>query len=100
MPIIINMPPTCYVASLGAMEFELQKCIQFRIYDHRGYINNFIDKATSTHFTLPGHSLANLRVTAIEQIKTTNSNEYRNKREEYFIRKFDTENKGMNRKYY
>ena len=54
---------------------------------------------TGSHFTQPGHSLANLQVTAIEQIKKTNDNEYRKEREEYFIRKFNTVNKGINRKY-
>jgi hypothetical protein len=92
---IICSKENCKHAYIG----ETKRMLKFRIDDHRGYINNFIDKATGTHFTLQGHSLANQRVTAIEQIKKTNSNEYRKECEEYFIRKFDTVNKGMNRKY-
>ena len=64
---------------------ETKRMLKFRKDDHCGYINNFIDKATGTHFTLQGQSLANQRVTAIEQIKKTNSNEYRKESEEYFI---------------
>ena len=78
---------------------ETKRILKFRIDDHRGYVNNRNDTATGSHFTQPGHSLANLQVTAIEQIKKTNDNEYRKEREEYFIRKFNTVNKGINRKY-
>ena len=78
---------------------ETKRILKFRIDDHRGYVSNSIDTATGSHFTQPGHSLANLQVTAIEQIKKTNDNEYRKTREEYFIRKFNTVNKGINRKY-
>ena len=40
-----------------------------------------------------------MKITAIEQIKKKNDSEYRKEREEYFIRKFNTVYKGMNRKY-
>ena len=52
---------------------------------------------TGEHFNLPGHSLADLSVTAIEQAKV-NSLLYRKEREEYFIRLFNTFNKGINKK--
>ena len=51
---------------------------------------------TGLHFNLPGHSLANLTITVLEQAKR-NSEEYRKEREKYFIRKFNTFYKGMNR---
>ena len=79
---------------------ETKRMQKFRIYDHCGYINNFIDTATGYHFTLPCHSLANLRVTVIEQIHgKEEKKKIRKKCKEYFIRKFDTVNMGMTIKY-
>ena len=58
---------------------ECQKCgqryvgttgrqLKHRLADHRGYMNNqVVSKATGEHFNLPGHSLANLKVTILEQ---------------------------------
>ena len=78
---------------------ETKRFLKFRIDDHRGYVNNSINKATGSHFNQPGHCLGNMKITAIEQIKKKNDSEYRKEREEYFIRKFNTVYKGMNRKY-
>ena len=51
--------------------------LKYRLADHPGYIvNQHIDKATGAHYNLPGHSLANLRVTVLEQVKI-NSDSYR-----------------------
>ena len=70
--------------------------LKHRLADHRGYIfNQVISRATGAHFNLPGHSLAQLQVTILEQTKY-NDEEYRKEREKYFIRKFDTYNDGIN----
>jgi hypothetical protein len=53
-------------------------------------------KATGAHFNKPSHSLANLTVTVLEQVKFKDES-YRKEREKYFIRKFNTYNNGMNR---
>ena len=45
-----------------------------------------------------GHTVANMKMTVIEQVKKQSDN-YRKEREDYFIRKFDTLNKGMNKKH-
>ena len=77
---------------------ESKRFLKARLDDHRGYIvNNHLTKATGQHFNLPGHSLADLSVTAIEQAKV-NSLIYRKEREEYFIRLFNTFHKGINKK--
>ena len=77
---------------------ESKRFLKARLDDHRGYIvNNHLTKATGEHFNLPGHSLADLSVTAIEQAKV-NSLLYRKEREEYFIRLFNTFHKGINKK--
>ena len=77
---------------------ETKRPMKHRLADHRGYIvNKHVDKATGAHFTLPGHTLADLRYTILEQVKKSNDC-YRKEREKYFITKFDTQNKGLNRR--
>ena len=71
---------------------ESKRAIKHRLADHRGYIvNNHVDKATGAHFNSPGHSLANLTCTVLEQVKYKDSC-YRKERERYFINKFNTKN--------
>ena len=71
--------------------------LKLRLADHRVYITNQVtSKATGDHWNLPGHSLADLRVTILEQTKYK-SEEYRKEREKHFIRKFNTFNNGINR---
>ena len=81
-----------YIGSTGRQ-------LKLRLGDHRGYIlNQVTSRATGAHWNLPGHSLADLRVTVLEQCKK-NSEEYRLEREKYFIRKFDTFNTGINKEW-
>ena len=54
-----------------------------------------IGSDTLTHFNMPGHSLADLRVNVIEQRRGKRI-EYRKEREHYHIRKFDTYHQGIN----
>jgi hypothetical protein len=76
---------------------ESKRSIKYRIADHRGYVvNKHVDKATGAHFNLPGHSLNHMKFTILEQVKV-NSDMYRKERERYFINKFDTYNRGLNR---
>ena len=63
----------------------------------RGYITHKIEsQATGAHFNLPGHSLANLKATILEQVKY-NDEAYRKERENYYIRQFNTYHEGMNK---
>ena len=78
---------------------ETKRHFRKRLAEHRGYVRNeHLDQATGAHFNLPGHSVANMKMTIIEQVKK-DCDLYRKEREEYFIRKLDTYNKGMNKKY-
>ena len=71
--------------------------LRFRVADHRGCISSGdTEKATGYHFNLPGHSLADLRVTAIKHTKGR-SHAYRKEREHYLIRRCDTFYNGMNK---
>ena len=90
---IICKKENCKLAYIG----ETKRMLRYSLDDHCGYVNNQLDTATGSHFSQPGHCLADLRVIVLEQIKK-NCDEYRKEREAYFIRKFDTVHKGMNRK--
>ena len=75
---------------------ESERMLFARIADHRGYVSRGdTNKATGAHFSLPGHSLADLRVTIIENTRGK-STIYRKEREHYYIRYFDTYHKGIN----
>ena len=84
----------CQKKYIGTSGRQLKK----RLSDHRGYISSQVEsRATGAHFNLPGHSLADLSVTLLEQTKS--DPEYRREREKYFIRKFDTVNNGINKEW-
>ena len=64
---------TCKERYIGQSKRKLST----RLADHRGYVTNLvINKPTGFHFNLPGHSLANLTITVLEQSKFNNE-EYR-----------------------
>ena len=75
---------------------ETKRILKFRLAKHRGYVNNNDDTATGEHFNMPGHSLSDLTVTILERVKSTDDL-YRKEREKYFIRKFNTYYRGLNR---
>ena len=71
--------------------------LKFRIANHRGYIQNQVtSKATGAHWNQPGHSLADMKFTVLEQVKYNDRN-YREERETFFINKFDTFYHGINK---
>ena len=76
---------------------ETGRILKFRLADHRGYVNNNVtSQATGAHFNRPGHSLANMKILILEQVKKRDPL-YRKEREKYFIQKFDTFYNGMNK---
>ena len=77
---------------------ETKRLLKSRLADHCGYIvNKDTTQSTGHHFNLPGHSLSDLSISVIEQVKKNNL-VYRKEREEYHIRRFNTLHKGLNRK--
>ena len=49
---------------------ETERRLKDRLADHRGYATNkVVAQPTGAHFNLPGHSVANLRVTILEEVK-------------------------------
>jgi hypothetical protein len=83
----------CQEKYIGESGRNLKK----RLEDHRGYIvNKKVNQATGAHFNLPGHSVSDLKVTILEQVKRPDT-EYRKQRENYHIRNFNTFHNEMNR---
>ena len=77
---------------------ETKRMLKYRLADHRRYVSqNDTSKATGAHFSSPGHTLSNMKITVLEKIRK-NDDQYRKKREEYLIQKFNTLYKGLNKK--
>ena len=86
------------VTNVCSSIWERQKKLCQRFAQHRGYIRNGkVDKATGEHFNLAGPSLADMRVTVIEQVQSDDPM-MRKTRESHFIDKLNSKHKGMNRK--
>lgn len=86
--------PKCRVQYVG----ESDRTLQERFSEHRGYVNNrHLNKATGEHFNLPGHSVADMKVTILEKIYSQDEM-IRKEREAMFISKMNTKYKGMNKK--
>ena len=69
---------------------ETNRFLKFRLADHRGYVvSKDTTQATGRHFNLPGHNLADMSITVVEQVRK-NDIIYRKEREEKHIRRFDT----------
>ena len=72
---------------------------KYRIADHKGYVKNQVtSQPIGAHFNLPGHCLAHMQTTVLEQVKYRDET-YRIEREKYFINKFNTFYNGLNREY-
>ena len=76
---------------------ETGRLFKFRLAEHRGYIVNKDEtQATGLHFNLPGHNLAHMQATILELVNR-NSEENRKEREKFYIRKFNTYHRGLNK---
>ena len=85
---------TCKKRYIG----ETHRRLKDRLADHRGYVTSqVVTQPTGAHFNLPGHSVADLRVTILEQVKKK-CDIYRKERERYYIQKLNTLHEGLNRR--
>ena len=76
---------------------EEDRSLQSRFSEHRGYVvNRHLQKATGYHFNLPGHSVANMEVSIVEKIFSSDA-QFRKTREKMYIQTFNTKHKGLNR---
>jgi hypothetical protein len=62
--------------------------MKFCLTEHRGYISNDDDTATGKHFNSAGHTISDLSITILEEVKRNG--------EIYFISKFNTFYRGVN----
>ena len=77
---------------------ETEKTLSQRFNQHRGYVRNQDqEKATGTHFNLPGHKMADMKISIVEKVKSRDPNMLK-VRESHYIRRFNTKYKGMNKK--
>ena len=77
---------------------ETGRTLALRFSDHRGYVRNEkFDKPTGEHFNLPGHKLADMKISIVEKVLSSDPN-MRKIRESHFIEKLNTFYKGMNKK--
>ena len=103
----INAPVTCQTKNIiyciscikcreqyiGTSERTLQK----RFSEHRDYVKNeHLNKATGWHFNKKGHSVADMTVSIVEKVYSSNES-LRLERESHYINKFNTKYKGLNR---
>ena len=104
----INTAATCQTSNvvymIGCLKCDKQyigetnKTINQRFQQHKGYVNNKkTDKATGAHFNLPGHSVSDMRISVVEKIYNPD-NFFRKEREKFYINKFHSKLKGLNRK--
>ena len=83
----------CLIQYVG----ESHRMLKERFAEHQGYVKNkILSKATGQHFNLPGHSLSDMHITALEQVHH-NDETYRKIREKHYIKLANTKHKGMNK---
>ena len=74
------------------------RIVKFRLEERRGYITKKDEsQPTGIYFNLPGHSLANFKVTVIEQV-IYDEEEYHKEWEHYYINEFNPYRNGMHMK--
>ena len=77
---------------------ETEKTLSVRFRQHRGYVRNKeVDKSSGEHFNKPGHQMADMRIVILEKLKSSDAI-LRKTRESYYIQRFNTKYKGMNKK--
>ena len=90
---IVCRKPECKDVYIG----ETKRLLKSRLAEHRGYVTSQnTSTATGRHYNSPGHTLADLSITVLEQVRK-NDTLYRTQREEYHVRRFNTLYKGLNR---
>ena len=90
---IICKKENCRLKYIG----ESERTLKDRICEHITYIKTRNrTQATGEHFNLPGHSLHDMEVMALEIVQSKDPL-YRKERESYLIRKFNTFHQGINK---
>ena len=81
-----------------SVHWRNQKQSEKSFLDHAGYVRHKeVEKSTGHHYNMPGHSLSDMTISVLEQIKQDDPM-YRKRRESYHIAQFDLVHNGVNRK--
>ena len=81
----------CLIQYVG----ESHRMLKERFAEHQGYVKNkILSKATGQHFNLPGHSLSDMHITALEHVHN-NDHTFRKIGEKMYIKLGNTKHKGL-----
>ena len=76
---------------------ETDRSVQERFSEHKGYVNNNkLNQATGAHFNLPGHSISDMSIMAIQKVYNRGAH-YRKELEKEEISKFRSFHHGINK---
>ena len=68
-----------------------------RFQEHRNYVStNNQSKTTGVHFNYKGHTISDMEITIVEKVFNQDPR-FRKEREKFYIQKFNTRYKGLNR---
>ena len=74
---------------------QTQRPLKNRLSEHKTSVRTKANNVIGNHFSNPGHSLANLEVTAVEKVFKKGQG-FIQKRESMWINKFEAEHQGLN----
>ena len=74
---------------------KTERTLKERLFEHKNSVRNDAKNVVGVHFNGPGHSLENLKITAIEKV-FNRSQEIILKRESFLINTFEAEYQGLN----
>ena len=104
------MPVTCTTESV-IYKISCKRCVDFvyigetkrqfheRFADHRGYVKRKeLEQVCGKHFNLKNHKYEDMIPTIIEQVRPTNDEALRLRREKYWINQYQSFEFGANRR--
>ena len=76
---------------------ETERAMKERFQEHRNYVStNNQSKTTGVHFNSKGHTISDMEITIVEKVFNQDPR-FRKEREKFYIQKFNTRYKGLNR---
>ena len=85
-----NVQKSMYIGQTG-------RTLSTRFAEHLGYVRNKTNDPTGVHFNLAGHNTSHMEVSVLEKVYSR-SRATREARESLWIREFESEIRGMNKK--
>ena len=76
---------------------QTQRTLKERFAEHKTSVRTKTKNSIGDHFNLPGHSVTNMKILALEKIKQQGK-QIIEKRESFWINQLEAEFKGLNRK--